>query len=418
MRRLLALMLPLAALPACSSTATHGTDAAATVADARPDGTCRPCPPDAANDAANDAAPPVQDAAPPVHDGAGPAADAAVPPPADANVPGPDAAAPSDAAAPPGPDAACSNVPCPDVDAAEPSPDAAPPPPVDAAVGPPPDAARPAWVSHRLFGDADGVGAPDGLHRMADGRVLVVNQVSMNVQVVDPLGPGQDTIAVFAEHFDGLSKPEESADGPDGVVYVSDNVSRNVFRIAPDGTHTVFAGRAQGLVEPKGIAVRPDGTVVVADEAGQQIVSFAPGSPADGTPPTVLLDVARGAHSPESLSLGNDGSLYVTDDHHGGVLRIAPDGTVSEFLTPAQLRYADGVGVAPDGDLWFTDMHPRLGRRVLHFTPAARLVEILDIPGPGAINGVAVLNDGRVLTSFYLPPYLASEIWVSEPPAP
>jgi streptogramin lyase len=321
-------------------------------------------------------------------------ADAALPDaqPADATVP--DAALP-DATSPLVTDASLAEADCPALaDAA--SADAAAPP-------------RP-WNVRRLFSDADGLSAPDGLHRMADGRVLVANQVTGDLQVIDPVA---NTVSLFFEHFPGLSKPEETADGPGGVVYVSDNVSRAVHRLNPDGTHETVLRPADGLVEPKGLAVRPDGTLVVADEGGRRIVEY----PA-GAEPVVLVDEASGASSPESLQLAPDGTLYCTDDHAGGVLRIAPDRTVSQFLTPQQVRWADAVSLAPNGELWFSEANPNTGPRLLHYSAAGDLLDTIPVPGPGRMLGVAALADGRVLTAFYQAPYIASEIWVAEPPAP
>jgi streptogramin lyase len=360
-----------------------------------PDGQCRPAPEcrpladarlAADVDADLDAQRPPSDTGPP------PPFDAA---PADAVTQdlAPADAAPADVAVPDAtpPDAAL----CPD--ACRPPADAAPPPPR-------------VWNVRRLFTADDGLAAPDGLHRMADGRVLVANQVTGDVQVIDPVA---NTVAVLIPAFPGLRKPEETADGPAGEIYVSDNATYTVYRVEPDGSHAVAVGPANGLVEPKGLAVAPDGTLYVADEGGRRVLAFAPGAEA----PLVLADVARGASSPESLQRAPDGTLYVTDDHAGGVLRISPDGAVDAFLSPAEVRWADAVSVAPDGDLWFSEANPQTGPRLLHYTPAGRLVETIAVPGPGRMLGVAALADGRVLTAFYEAPYVASEIWVAEPAA-
>jgi streptogramin lyase len=376
-----AVLLSLLGCDAASSDPAADASTAPDAAAARPDRVCEPPPP-------RDALiPPTPDARPSIPDAAAPVTpDAAGPPP-------------PDAAAPPPPDAALAEADCPALtDAAL----------ADAAFA---DAAAPrAWNVRRLFSDADGLSAPDGLHRMADGRVLVANQVTGDLQVIDPVA---NTVSLFFEHFPGLSKPEETADGPGGVVYVSDNVSRAVHRLNPDGTHETVLRPADGLVEPKGLAVRPDGTLVVADEGGSRIVEY----PA-GAEPVVLVDADTGASSPESLQLAPDGTLYCTDDHAGGVLRIAPDRTVSQFLTPQQVRWADAVSLAPNGELWFSEANPNTGPRLLHYSAAGDLLDTIPVPGPGRMLGVAALADGRVLTAFYQAPYIASEIWVAEPPAP
>ena len=380
-----AALLGLSACDAASSDPAADASTAPDAAAQRPDRVCEPPPPRDAQPA-SDARPATPDARPPTPDAAT-TPDAVL---SDAVLS--DAAPPADAAA--------VEADCPAL--------------ADAAIGPDvaaADAALPrVWNVRRLFSDADGLSAPDGLHRMADGRVLVANQVTGDLQVIDPVA---NTVSLFFEHFPGLSKPEETADGPGGVVYVSDNVSRAVHRLNPDGTHETVLRPADGLVEPKGLAVRPDGTLVVADEGGSRIVEY----PA-GAEPVVLVDADTGASSPESLQLAADGTLYCTDDHAGGVLRIAPDRTVSQFLTPQQVRWADAVSLAPNGELWFSEANPNTGPRLLHYNAAGDLLDTIPVPGPGRMLGVAALADGRVLTAFYQAPYIASEIWVAEPPAP
>lgn len=372
-----AVLLGLLGCDAASSDPAADASTAPDAAAARPDRVCEPPPP----------------------------RDALIPPTPDALIPPTPDARPSipDAAGPPPPDAALAEADCPALPDAAPA-DAAL---ADAALA---DAAPRAWNVRRLFSDADGLSAPDGLHRMADGRVLVANQVTGDLQVIDPVA---NTVSLFFEHFPGLSKPEETADGPGGEVYVSDNVSRAVHRLNPDGTHETVLRPADGLMEPKGLAVRPDGTLVVADEGGSRIVEY----PA-GAEPVVLVDADTGASSPESLQLAPDGTLYCTDDHAGGVLRIAPDRTVSQFLTPQQVRWADAVSLAPNGELWFSEANPNTGPRLLHYSAAGDLLDTIAVPGPGRMLGVAALADGRVLTAFYQAPYIASEIWVAEPASP
>ncbi len=82
------------------------------------------------------------------------------------------------------------------------------------------------------------------------------------------------------------------------------------------------------------------------------------------------------------------------------------------------MRWADAVSLAPNGELWFSEANPNTGPRLLHYGAAGDLLDTIPVPGPGRMLGVAALADGRVLTAFYQAPYIASEIWVAEPPVP
>jgi gluconolactonase len=61
---------------------------------------------------------------------------------------------------------------------------------------------------------------------------------------------------------------------------------------------------------------------------------------------------------PAALAFGPDGALYVTDEGHRAILRAAPDGSVTSFISEWQGRPINGpndLSFLEDGSLFFTD---------------------------------------------------------------
>jgi sugar lactone lactonase YvrE len=167
----------------------------------------------------------------------------------------------------------------------------------------------------------------------------------------------------------GETGPEHIAIGPGGKLYAA-VASGAILRMDPDGGHRQVVARTGGRV--LGFDFDAQGNIVAADAMK-------------------------------------------------GLLRIAPDGRV-ELLADRvsaddRIRYADGVVVAPDGMVYFTDASTRFAPaerggtfeaslldileqsstgRVLAFDPATRRVRLV-AKGLSFANGIALGADGRSL---------------------
>ncbi|HQR78683.1 MAG TPA: hypothetical protein PLT68_00530 [Actinomycetota bacterium] len=105
----------------------------------------------------------------------------------------------------------------------------------------------------------------------------------------------------------------------------------------------------------------------------------APAAPApDGQFPV------SGVGTNNQITLGPDGSMWVTLDATNDLARITPDGTVTEY-NPANVTSPVGITAGPDGNLWVTQANA-----VARFSPAdpnaAVKFTINDITDPRAIT--------------------------------
>ncbi len=181
---------------------------------------------------------------------------------------------------------------------------------------------------------------------------------------------------------------------PDGAMYQSSYNSDRVFRIEPDGTPVVIA---EGLRGPTGIAQLDDGTLVVEAFDSSILHKIAP----DGSVTEWVTD--RRFNGINGLTMGPDGTLYVIDFKDGSLFSVDQAGEVEKlFKFPKPTAH----GVYLDGSLFVTS---RLGYVVFRYDIATGDVEIIagnaepgDQDGRGSEasfgrpNAIAVGPDGHL----------------------
>ena len=148
----------------------------------------------------------------------------------------------------------------------------------------------------------------------------------------------------------------------DGAMYQSSYNSDRVFRIETDGTAVVIA---EGLRGPTGIAQRDDGTLVVEAYDSSILHTIAP----DGTVSEWVTD--RRFNGINGLTMGPDGVLYVIDHKDGSIFSVDPDGEVEKLF---KFPKATSHGVYLDGSLFVTS---RLGYVVFRYDLGSGDVEII-----------------------------------------
>lgn len=173
--------------------------------------------------------------------------------------------------------------------------------------------------------------------------------------------------------LNGQEGPEHVALGPDGKVYLT-VLSGEILRMQPDGTGLELFAKTGGRV--LGFDFDADGNLIAAD---------------------AMLGL---------LAIAPDGAVRVLADSFTG-----PDGTAQP------IRYADGVAVAGDGKIYFTDASARFAPAEWGGTFQASVMDILENSATGSVlvhdpgtgttelvlgglsfaNGIALSQDGRRL---------------------
>jgi sugar lactone lactonase YvrE len=198
-------------------------------------------------------------------------------------------------------------------------------------------------------------------------------------------GDGGSAILASFNYVDGI------AVGPDGSLYLSDSNNQRVRRISTDGTVTTVAGNGQGgfsgdggpanqatLKYPSGLALASDGSLYIADSNNNRIRRVA----LDGIITTVAGTGQYGFNGdggpatqatfkyPQSVALGPDGAVYITDSGNDRIRRVDQDGIVTTVAgngnpfewgangTPAPqtaIHRVSGIAFGPDQSMYLAE---------------------------------------------------------------
>ncbi|MFK8076128.1 MAG: LEPR-XLL domain-containing protein [Granulosicoccus sp.] len=238
-----------------------------------------------------------------------------------------------------------------------------------------------------------------------------------------------------------LKKPYGIAVGPDGNIYVSGVISKNIVRFAPDGSYLGEFADVPELDSPSGLAWGGDGNLYVANTKDDNILRFD----SSGALIDIWADDQSGElDSPEALTFGPNGDLYVSDSSdnqivvidgvNGGAGTALPitgldvpeqlvfdeagnlyftngsnnnvlvwDGTTtSVYLTHSELNYASGLGIGPDGKMYVTSFDDNTILRTNGVTS-----EVFLTSGSGVLNDpsqLAFTPDQQVTVTENTPP--------------
>jgi RHS repeat-associated protein len=282
---------------------------------------------------------------------------------------------------------------------------------------------------------------PGGIAVGPDGSLYIADVNNERVRRVGPDGTITTIAGNGSPGFSGdggpataaqLYKPRAVAVGPDGSLYIADGFNYRVRRVGPAGTITTIAGNgspgfsgdggpatAAQLASPAAVTVGSDGSLYIADAENGRVRRVGPdgtittvagnGSPGfsgDGGPATAARLTA-----PTAVTVGSDGSLYVTDNGESRVRRVGPDGTITTVAGNGQLGFSGdggpataakfdsvgGVAVGPDGSLYIADL---LNRRVRRVGPDGTITTVAGngqsgFSGDGGLATAAKLYDPR-----------------------
>ena len=176
----------------------------------------------------------------------------------------------------------------------------------------------------------------------------------------------QDYLGEFSTGGTGAGEimwPASIAVGPDGNVYVSDEVLNRVSIFDPKGGFLSMwgvKGSEKGqLNRPAGIAFDPDGNLLVADGLNHRIQRFT--SEGRFLDAWGVQGTSNGEFNiPWGISLDNDGNIYVADWRNDRIQRFDSQGrhltTIGESGDgDGQLKRPSGVAINQSGHILVTD---------------------------------------------------------------
>lgn len=138
--------------------------------------------------------------------------------------------------------------------------------------------------------------------------------------------------------------------GGRGLVMGADG---RLFTVAPDGAATMIETTGEALSRVLGMAFDRDGRLYVADPGRKALMRVG----ADGEVVMVAdRDGTEPFESPNDVTVGPDGAVYLSDTCTGKFYALSADGTILDRvgLDPAVDGGPNGVVVGPDGALWVT----------------------------------------------------------------
>ncbi len=260
------------------------------------------------------------------------------------------------------------------------------------------------------MGNAARFSSPSGIAIDASGNVYVSDQNNHCIRKITPsglvstlAGNGSPGYTDGASDIARFKYPAGLAVDPKGNVYVADRGNNTVRMISPNGTVSTLAGtRATGFADgpaasavfnaPTGLAIGSSGDVFIADQVNNRIRKidiYGQVSTIAGSGTFIYADgegKLAGFRYPTGIIVGNDGSLFITDQLNHNIRRISKDGMVSTVAgaepgfsegtgSSAKFRNPSGICTVPSGELYIADFYNYRIRKinndpVLFGTPA------------------------------------------------
>ncbi len=232
----------------------------------------------------------------------------------------------------------------------------------------------------------EGFQYPLSVAAAADGSLYVADRMLPGVWKVTD---GQATVFSRGEKRfrTPLNAIRTVAVATDGTVYAGDSATREVYRLAADGTPTALTNGGIGI--PVDIAIDSTGQLFVSDLETQRIWKV----PAEGGTPEELVQLA----APRGLFIDSQNRLWaIAASGQAPLVRIAADGSVEPVVTTRAFEFPHDVVVADDGSAIVSDNYARCLWRV---SPEGEVTKIADgepLVGP---VGLAAGSSGGVLVA-------------------
>lgn len=239
----------------------------------------------------------------------------------------------------------------------------------------------PAYRAEILLDHEDGITSPDGL-LWTDSGLYIADEGGSAVHRWVQGRP----IQTLADARSGLSSPEDLALGQDGTLYVSDDDTGGVWRIASGGA---IERVARSVVSSEGLALTGEGLLLVGDPLRQQVLAVAP----DGRQAPLTSQAIAKA---ESFAFDGRGNLYIADNREQRLYLRTPDGALHAPIadrggfSPESLHFAGGA-------LFITDSE---NGKLHRYTPESGLATVAVFAGSLAnVQGITSDGSGNLYVS-------------------
>ena len=229
---------------------------------------------------------------------------------------------------------------------------------------------------------ADGLAAPHGLASAPGGDVVVVENGTGRLLRFGRTGERRGVLA------DGLRGPSFAL-ALGGKIYVGERQGNAVAQIGGDGSVTRLGGE---VTDPLGLAAQNGSLLVVSHR--QSVVRRWAATKGGFTPveAPVLAPTGGAKYGWRDLAVTRDGTLLVTDEVSGAVLRRRPGGTLEAWAK--NLSSPSGLAIGPKGDIYVTEEG---GGRVSRIQPTGEVVSVAE--GLGAARDALFLDERTLLVS-------------------
>lgn len=292
---------------------------------------------------------------------------------------------------------------------------------------------------------AAAVWQPRGLAIDAMGNVIFADNINRRVRKISPMG----VITAFAgtgevgSSGDGgqaknatFNSPADVAIDAAGNIFISDQGTHRVRKVAPDGVISTVAGTGVGfggyngdgilakdseLSGPQGLAVDKNGNILIADRNNNRIRKV---TVADGKISTVAgtglfgfsgdggLATQAELATPTDVAVDSAGNIYIADQGNNRIRKVSiADGKIStiagtgtagfsgdgEQSTSAQinLSFPSFLAIDAAGDLFFSD---RSNNRIRKITTNTGVISTVAGTGSSGFNGDGTLPLGTNLS--------------------
>ncbi|MBD1208931.1 MAG: carboxypeptidase regulatory-like domain-containing protein [Ignavibacteria bacterium] len=187
---------------------------------------------------------------------------------------------------------------------------------------------------------------------------ITLTRVPAGTGTTLPVLPAQPRVSVFASGFSGTSG---MAFDVAGNLYVANNRTGTISRVAPDGTNTIFAS---GLGTVSGLAFDASGNLY-ATTAGA--VAPNTGYISRISPNGTVSTFASNFTNPLDIKFDRAGTMYVSDKSVNGVTRITSSGVRSSFISSTPIPC--GLTFDASGNLYLSANDGNTGTSIFRASP-------------------------------------------------